>query len=78
MNLSFNKEQKFAPRDRTFSSVLKVKFLGNLIKNQHTFLQALPHPESSARESNKNTYEKYFLNRYRNLPNTTTTVKFGW
>ena len=24
------------------------------------------------------TNEKYFLNRYRNLPNTTTTVKFGW
>ena len=24
------------------------------------------------------THENYFLNRYRNLPNTTTTVKFGW
>jgi len=25
--------------------IIKVKFLDNVIKNEHTFLQALPHPD---------------------------------
>ena len=51
---------------RPFSSVLKVIFLGNLIEKQHTFLQALPHPD---RLPGKVTKIHFIMYSWHNLDN---------
>ena len=58
-------------KGRAFSSVLKVKFLGNLIKN-HTFLQVLPYRD---RLPGKVTKIDFIMYSWHNLDNTRCKIR---